>query len=292
MSEPFWMAGPPTRILLATDLSARSDRALDRAVQLAQQWQAELVAFNVLEPRDPDQILGWLEGADDAELDVLARRQLARDLAGSNVTLRVRTSRAVDTPAAIAEAASGEDCALVLAGVARSEAVGRFLLGSTVSKLARTLKQPLLVVRERVRGPYRRVLVGTDFSEASRLALQGALRLFPSAELVLYHACEPLLGGLPGRPRTSVASAEAGDECAHFLEGSGLTAEERGRIEVVIEQGSPEQSMARYCREREVDLAVIGNVGRTGLMEALLGGTANRLLDWLPCDTLVMRAKV
>jgi nucleotide-binding universal stress UspA family protein len=50
MSEPSWMNGPPRRIILATDLSARCDRALDRAAALASAWQAELIALHAREP--------------------------------------------------------------------------------------------------------------------------------------------------------------------------------------------------------------------------------------------------
>ncbi len=39
----------PRKILLATDLSARSDRAMDRASALMQQFNAELVVVHVLE---------------------------------------------------------------------------------------------------------------------------------------------------------------------------------------------------------------------------------------------------
>ena len=49
MTASRWTKGPPQRILLATDLSARCDRALDRAASLAQGWHAELVALHVLE---------------------------------------------------------------------------------------------------------------------------------------------------------------------------------------------------------------------------------------------------
>lgn len=49
MGRPAAMNGPPMRILLATDLSARCDRALDRAAQLAAEWGAELIALKVVE---------------------------------------------------------------------------------------------------------------------------------------------------------------------------------------------------------------------------------------------------
>ena len=57
---------PPQKILLATDLSSRGDRALDRAAQLARQWDAELIVVHALEPQttsspwpDVDGIPSW-----------------------------------------------------------------------------------------------------------------------------------------------------------------------------------------------------------------------------------------
>jgi nucleotide-binding universal stress UspA family protein len=49
MNKPSWTQGPPKTILLATDLSSRCDRAMDRAAQLASLWGARLVVLNVLE---------------------------------------------------------------------------------------------------------------------------------------------------------------------------------------------------------------------------------------------------
>jgi len=84
----------PHSLLLATDLSARCDRALDRAAQLAGEWQAELVALNVLDPAaSPDQALAWISGASDEQLLHVARQQLARDLAAANVPATLRLVR-------------------------------------------------------------------------------------------------------------------------------------------------------------------------------------------------------
>jgi len=48
MEARSWMQGPPKAILLATDLSARCDRALDRAALLASEWQAQLIIVHAL----------------------------------------------------------------------------------------------------------------------------------------------------------------------------------------------------------------------------------------------------
>src|SRR6185295_17183678 len=47
--EPPLTSGKPRSILLATDLTPACDRAFDRAVQLAAEWDAELIACHVIE---------------------------------------------------------------------------------------------------------------------------------------------------------------------------------------------------------------------------------------------------
>ena len=68
---------------------------------------------------------------------------------------------------------------------------------ATVETILRERVAPVLVVKRRVRGGYRSVLVGTDFSEPSRAALQAASALFPQARLAVLHAYHaPGLAGI------------------------------------------------------------------------------------------------
>jgi nucleotide-binding universal stress UspA family protein len=279
----------PRRLLLATDLSARCDRALDRAAQLAEEWRADLLALNVLDPTaSPDQALAWASGANDEALLQLARQQLGRDLSAVKVPVSLRIARSDDAAAAIREIAASTHSDLVVTGVARNETLGRFLLGSTVERLARTLPQPLLVVRNRAHAPYRKIVVATDFSESSRHALQAAARLFPRRKLILYHARATALAGLADPPPQSGASiAVEQDACTAFLAASGLSSEVN--VHPVVERGAIEATLARYVRRHDIDVVVIGSHGRNGIMSLLLGSTAARLLDWLPCDVMVAR---
>src|SRR3546814_2714640 len=49
---PSWKYGPPQSILLATDLSFRCERALNRAAALSAHWQSALVVLHVLDTSD------------------------------------------------------------------------------------------------------------------------------------------------------------------------------------------------------------------------------------------------
>jgi len=278
----------PRRLLLATDLSARCDRALDRAAQLAGQWQAELIVGHVIDPTaHPDHALAWAAGTGDADALRIARQQLGRDLAGLPVPADMRISKANDVADGIRDMADAAGADLVIAGVARYELMGRFLLGSSVERLARSLPQPLLVVRNRAHAPYREIVVACDFSPASRDALLSAARLFHEQELTVFHTYQQPYAGLANAapPAGGVPQAEQ-DAYDAFIAGSGLPA--GTRVRPVILHGALELQLAQYVRRREADLVVMGAQGRSALASALLGSTAARLLDCLPCDALVV----
>lgn len=274
-------ASLPRKLLLATDLSARCDRPLERARQLAAQWNASLDLLTVREgPQVPAEVVQWLAGPDaSAEAEFDARRDIARDFEGCGFPVSLHFADG-DIADAIGQAATRLDSALVIAGAARVNTLGEIFLGSTVERLARNLGRPLLVVRQRARTPYRRILVPLDFSAAARLALATAARLFPDAQLIVFHAQEPGLeaptdGGLRLR-------------CERFLDDCGLPSEVRARIAIASAPGAPDASTARYVREHAVDLAVLGLHSQAGMLRLFIGSKGEQLLRSLDCDTLLV----
>lgn len=282
----------PRGLLVATDLSARCDRALDRAALLARQWSAQLIALNVLDPAaSPEQFLFWMGGASDEQLLAIARREFAQELRHLTIPVELFIARHVDPVTAIRQKLAESKADLVITGVSRNEALGRFLLGSTVKSLAQSLSQPLLVVRKRAHEPYRNIVIATDFSESSRIALRQATALFPGSDLTVFHAYSRALSGLTSNATESREGADGPDglertEMAEFLAASELPADLR--VKTAIRSGAVETSLARYVREQDVDLVVLGSHGRSGLRGLLMGTTANRLLEWLPCDVLLV----
>ena len=117
MAEPSWMKGPPRRILLATDLSARCDRALDRAAALANGWQAELIALHALEEADElytssqgHRLASWRRPPDAARI---AEEQLRNDMTAvpASVSVIVKEGKPVDV---ILRAAKTRGCDLIV----------------------------------------------------------------------------------------------------------------------------------------------------------------------------------
>jgi universal stress protein E len=57
-------------------------------------------------------------------------------------------------------------------------------------------------------------------------------------------------------------------------------------------EGLPEDIIPEICKKFNARLLVIGSVGRTGISAALLGNTAELVIDAIDCDTLVVKANL
>jgi universal stress protein E len=59
-----------------------------------------------------------------------------------------------------------------------------------------------------------------------------------------------------------------------------------------LEQGSAAEVLPRVARQLAADLVVMGAISRSRLQEIFVGSTAERVLEQLPCDVLVVRPAV
>lgn len=278
---------PPQRLLLATDLCARCDRPLDRAKQLALEWQSELAILTVREgPRTPEEVASWLDrdGAPQA-FELAARRELDEEFQGSGLAPTLQVAEGDVTDAILGAAGAMED-ALVVAGASDDDTFQRLILGSTAERLAQGLAQPLLVVRQRTRGPYARILVANDFSAAARRALETAVRLFPGRRIVLFHVLEALAEPIEGAVREALGASE------RFLDTCALAPGAREHVAAFIGHGSVTDTIARYALEQAVQLVVLGmppQSARSNIARVFMGSRSEDLLQHLACDTLLVQ---
>ncbi|MBQ4809892.1 universal stress protein UspE [Pseudoalteromonas luteoviolacea] len=57
----------------------------------------------------------------------------------------------------------------------------------------------------------------------------------------------------------------------------------------IVEEGLPEDVIPAIAQKKSAELVVIGTVGRTGLSAALIGNTAEHVIDSLDCDVLALK---
>lgn len=147
--------------------------------------------------------------------------------------------------------------------------------------------------------PPKTILVATDFSEASALALtyaQELARRFESTLRLLHVVADadvsPGTEALWGFSETEVQRRWV-DEAAAKL-ARLCPAEESAAFEVqtAVVVGSPTDRVVQYAGENQVDLIVMGTRGRGAVEQMLLGSVAAGVVRRAPCPVLTVRAPV
>lgn len=140
----------------------------------------------------------------------------------------------------------------------------------------------------------RRLVVPTDFSEASRQAMAPAVALareYRAALTLVYVVPSSLPAefghlGLVLETRRLLAEAEAA--IAQFRERelpSDLN------VTTVVREGGAPYQITEVARALEADLIVLSTHGYTGLRHAWMGSTAERVVRHAPCPVLTIRAR-
>jgi nucleotide-binding universal stress UspA family protein len=289
------------KVLLATDLSARGDRALERAVAIAAGRQAHLTVLHVFEEFDESHLTygghrtpSWRAPPDALAIAKLRIREGLQAELGDAVEQATILIEEGEPAEVIERLSTSQAIDLIVTGIAREGlfASRPVILGRTVERLLRRVSAPILIVRNRPRAAYRHILVTTDFSEASAHALQVAMSFFPHQPLHLLHAFNVPYAGVMSELHRQAESFKQTHEIqlAGFLDSMVLPAEARQRLVTLVEPGQPAQLVREYVRDRGADLVVLGTHGRGAVLEALLGSTAKSILSSLPCDALIVRA--
>lgn len=259
-------------MLVATDLSARSDHAITRAVTLATQTPAKLTVIHVIADAAEAQ-------RREAEAKAEIGAQLARlQVGGIPTAVKIVTGKHVE---AILAAAKDEQADLVLIGKHRAVEDIDLFRGSTGERMVRFgNKSVLLVKTETTDRPYRKIVIGVDFSPASRRAVEFAFALFPDAEFILAHAFAP-----PTVPGDINARIDA--LFTEFM--SGLSAS-LPRCSQLSRQGPPAPTLLKAIAAIGPDLVVTGTHGRSGSDAMQIGTVAERVLSESAFDVLAVRA--
>lgn len=270
------------RILVTSDLSVRSDRALGRAIQLAKDHGAALSVLHVVDDDLPPSVVETLS---EAARGVLSQTLEAAGAGDTQVEIRV--GPVVETITTTAEELDAE---LLVMGVHKARAFWDMVSGTTMERAVRALTRPVLLVAQPANGPYASVLCGLDLSPASAAAARTAARLAPKARLTAFHAVHIPYRGLLGNDDTmhDVAPflAEAETELAAWWRGADLPAG--------LERPTPTADDVGHAFEiarlkSGADLFALGAHGRPAFAPTRLGGFAEHLLRHPVCDVLVVR---
>jgi len=289
-----------SRIVVATDFSDFSERAVQRAARIAKQHNAELHLLHVVRPLDlypsltltPDEFGHSdqdLQQAEQTRVDAMAATLSSQ--VGIRVRPVTRLGRAHTEIAGYAQAVAAD---LVVAGSRGESTLMDLFLGSTASRLLRVATCPVLLVKKPADEPYRKVLAAVDFSPVSAAVVSHAIGLADGARVETLHVL-----GSEVEQRLRKAKFVRVD-IADWLTRQRAEAEKQldallapvekgtaaGRL---VQPGFPPAVICQSVEAMGIDLVVLGRHGHGGgLQEWLLGSVSKDVAYAVACDVLLI----
>lgn len=256
-------------LLIAHDLSAEADLALQRAVALAHQLGARLTLLHVRGEQD--------------ELGAVRAQLSDRLNSAHGIEARLHIAHGAVVPEVLSALHSLEADLLLVGRHHRAVAEG--FAGTTLEQIAQRCTVPLLLAVQSA--PWQSALAALDFSPCASRALQlSASLLTAEARLQALHIHE-------------VARLQADDDPAALaferdLFDTLLAEEVRHlpasapRLQACWRAGEREQCLQQVLAETAPQLLALGQHGRGALSDTLLGSLALQWLREPPCDLLLV----
>ena len=277
------------KLLMATDLSARSDRALQRAAALAHQLGAELEVVHIVSKTVPPAIIDQYK---DAAFETI-KQLLAAIPAAASVKLEVEIVPGHGF-AEILDRAAESKAEMIVLGITR-HTENELFRGTTAERIIRVGDLPVLLVRDPVAQNYERVLVATDNSPSARSALEYAVAIAPGAQFHLLHTINVPFKGLLGSDAQKEMRQLQEDRFRKALEDEiSAHAETLGasalNFTIHLEEGEITTVVRKQIAALKPGLLALGMHGKPTLRHALIGSIAADMLSNPPVDVLVARA--
>ena len=144
--------------------------------------------------------------------------------------------------------------------------------------------------------PFKRILVATDFTDASNPAFEEAIELAQKngSELLIGHAYQP-----PNMTQADVVAPGVYEEwdrnlrtqVEQKLQDLVNDAKKAGVLaKPLVLTGAPYEAIVDAAKENKADLVVMGTHGRKGVSRFFLGSVASRVISTAPCPVMTVRA--
>lgn len=270
------------RILHPTDFSHTAEKARALALDVMRRTDGTLHIVHVQQRFESDQ-RGWLQPSfDNLNTELLARIEEARktevrriherlkSLASEGGTYELRWGRPVSE---LLDASQGFD--LVVMGAHGQNRLDATFLGGLAGRMVRRTRVPVLTVRDEATDlAVRRVLVATDFGDASYHAWRFAELLAPyGIEIVVAHVIDD-----PRYRNDEDYARRASDAMSEMAQGHARRH--------VLREGDPIRVLPEVAGELDADVICVGVRHHATAVGLLLGSRADALLRSSPVPIL------
>jgi len=141
------------------------------------------------------------------------------------------------------------------------------------------------------------ILVPTDFSSLSCGSFSWATLLAEKfkAQIVMVHVISEKdaaeLTAQPGNPWESVLEYEDHAMIESFRRCLQSEIDQTVEVLTLVKVGAAAEKIIEAAQEKAADLIVMTTHGRTGLLHALMGSVAEKVIRQAPCPVLTVRPK-
>jgi len=284
--------GKYKKILVAVDGSESSRNALRQAFRLAVEEKCWITVTSVVPPFTGDLDLTGVRGDVLASLakpyeDALRE---AEGLARVDRVLIKTVREEGETYERIVDLADGSNSDVIVMGRRGLKKIDRTLVGSVTARVIGHTQRDVLVVPNGTTLGWKRILVGTDGSKYSGIAINKAIdfaKAYGGSLVVLSvvdvptefyaeapKAVEDMIG--KAREYTSAVKKQA--------EADGVKAES------FVGEAEAWEAIVKLAHDQEVNMVVVGSHGRTGLRRLLMGSVTEKVIGHAPCPVLVVKS--
>jgi nucleotide-binding universal stress UspA family protein len=284
------------KILLATDLGASCDRAMERALKLAKEQNAKLYIVHAL----PNYKAKALRSTLKQETEDLIKGYLTdyKDANDVDITIEIDAKQEGPANKHILNAVHKIKPNLIIMGMHSKPKILDMFIGTTLERVARKSTQPLLMVKNKPTGSYQSIVSSTDYAPASRAALRTAMELSPAAAFEIVHVYQAPMAcpttadfALEMFTETEKVQNKAmiafmNTETAYFKK---TFKKPNKKLSHKLVEGVIYNTLAKEVKNWKADLLTIGAHGALVMTHSKLGGIASYILANPPCDVLLVR---
>jgi nucleotide-binding universal stress UspA family protein len=141
---------------------------------------------------------------------------------------------------------------------------------------------------------YNKIMVATDGSGQARKAIEAAIELSKLSGAKLYAVYVIVPAGFSPRDFGWEKALrdflkDEGEKAVSFVEDAGKTA--TVDVKPVILEGDPADRILEFAERENIDLIVMGTLGKTGLERFLLGSVAEKVVRHSKIPVMVVKGE-
>ncbi len=292
-------------VLVVVDPTVERDFVIERAISIAKTTNAQITLFINQALLIAPQSYAY-EGIDgkffEAQQKLLEQhyhetlRTVQQEMASAGILSSIEFGNKHNLADAISDKAKSADYDLVIKSTHHYGIIDRYLLTNTDWRLIRTCPIPLLLVKPYPWKPNGSIVVAVDpmHPKAEQSALDQ--RLLETAEALalqfkqtphVFHSYFPFDRAyfpLSGRSAETIASLKRqhSEQLTKLLSGYKIQEEN-----IHLSSGELVPALLQTIKLADANLLIIGALSRTILERALIGSTAEKILEQCPCDVLI-----